>query len=71
MKLFKSNYTNWIPFGVYDYGSQHYMVFIRKNKKTGMLHFRTKKVQRSFWVGNFLPTDLINVKEQWDLINNM
>jgi hypothetical protein len=36
MVLFKSNYTKWIPFGINTHVDTHYMVFVRKNKKTGM-----------------------------------
>lgn len=64
--MFKSKYTQWIPFGNHTHGYQHYITFVRKNLKSGMLEFKTKKVQTSFYYGTFLPQNLIDVKKQWD-----
>ena len=66
--MFKSNYTKWIPFGVNTHACQHYMVFVRKNKKNGILQFKSKKIQTSFYNGSFVTHDLINVKDSWDKI---
>lgn len=65
MALFKSNYTKWIPFGVNTHAYTHYMVFVRKNKKTGMLQFKSKKIQTSLFYGSFVPNSLINVEDAW------
>jgi CRISPR/Cas system-associated endoribonuclease Cas2 len=68
MKLFKTNYTKWIPFGINSHAHQHYIVFVRKNKKTGMLQFKSKRIQTSFYYGYFVPNDLIDVRDSWNKI---
>lgn len=36
--MFKRNYTKWIPLAFYDWaGDTDYIVFARKNLKTGMI----------------------------------
>lgn len=62
--------TKWIPFGSYSFADNDYIVFARKNLKSGMLYFKVKKVTRSIYSSNFLPYDLIDVKEQWKIIND-
>ena len=66
--MFKSNYTKWIPFGTYEYSYTNYIVFVRKNTKTGMMYFKTKTVQGSFNHGLIFRNDLIDVKKSWDAI---
>jgi len=62
-------FTKWIPFGNYSYGDADYIVFVRKNKKTGILQFKTKTTYSFFsWKSSYIPNDLINVKEQWQKI---
>lgn len=69
--LFKSKLTPWIPFGVYTYASSHFMVFVRKNKNTQMLYFKTKEVQKGTSYHNiFIPRELIDVCKAWDVITS-
>jgi len=64
--------TKWIPLGNFEFGGRDYIVFVRKNKRTGMLKFRTKRVNFNWWssktVYNILTDDLIDVQKQWDAI---
>lgn len=59
---------------IYHYGQWadevQYIVFVRGNKKTGLLSFKTKRVNPLFlgYVHPVLPTGLINVSEQWNKI---
>jgi hypothetical protein len=68
--MFNKKFTKWIPLGNYSWGGDNdYIVFARKNKKTGMIDFKTKRVQ-GFWSNKnpFIPCDLIDVKAAWDNI---
>ena len=70
--MFKSRFTKWIPLGNYQYGGTDYITFVRKNLKTGMMFFKTKQVNTNWSIdtntNNILPSKLINVEMQWDLI---
>ena len=62
--------TEWIPFGTYRYAYTDYIVFARKNLKTGMIYFKTKIATGAFTVyrDHYIPTDLIDTKAAWDKI---
>lgn len=66
----KRNRTKWIPLGMFSFSGYDYVTFIRKNLKTGMLYFKTKRVNRHFLavncVNNVLPHNLINTQKVWD-----
>ena len=67
--MFKKNLTKWIPLGNYTYAETDYVVFVRGNLKTGMMHFKVKTVHA--WVSfthTILPHDLIDPKLAWDKI---
>ncbi len=66
--FFKNNKTRWIPLGNYSHGSDDYVVFVRGNKKTGMMYFKVKKVHCFSFSTRLLPSNLIDVKTQWDEI---
>ena len=69
--MFKNRFTKWIPFGNYTWaGSNCYIVFARKNVKTGMMQFKTKLIH-SWWRNKspFVP-NLIDVKKSWDELIN-
>lgn len=72
MKIFKRRYTNWIPFGNYRWaGDVDFIVFVRKNKRNGMLQFKTRRfISWHKLKSPFVPTNLIDVKEQFDKIIN-
>ncbi|KKN74636.1 hypothetical protein LCGC14_0388380 [marine sediment metagenome] len=70
--MFNRHKTKWIQLGNYSYAGCDYVVFVRGDKKTGLLDFKTKKIQN--WVyGSYsiLSTDLIDVKKQWEEITNL
>lgn len=69
--MFKKRWTKWMPFGNYTWaGNTCYMVFVRKNLKTGMMQWKTKMIH-SWWRSKepFVP-NLIDVKEAWEEISN-
>ena len=71
MKLFKNKYTKWIAFGNYTWaGDTCYMVFARKNLRTGMLSFKTKMIH-TWWRSKspFVPKLIDTEKAFNDLIN--
>lgn len=70
--MFKKKYTKWIPFGNYSYGTEHdYIVFVRKNLKTGIMQFKTVRVHSRFhWKKIFVPLNLIDTEKAWNAIIN-
>lgn len=65
-------YTKWIPLGEFTFSNKQYVVMVRGNKKTGMLYFKSCRVNKSFYdlcypVGK-LPVD---VSAQWDKMQQM
>lgn len=70
--LLKSNWTKWMPLGNYQFGDNDYIVFAKKNTKTGMMRFKTKTVTTHFMcANNILPKGIINVGDQWIKINQL
>lgn len=70
---FRRRYTKWIPLGNHKFHSYDYVTFVRKNLNTGMLQFKTKRVNGYFaalgCLHTFLPSDLIDTQKAWDEIN--
>lgn len=64
----KKKHTKWIPLGINTHGYQHYLVMVRKNINTGELFFKSKKIQRQYYYGAFMPHDLVDVKKQWETV---
>lgn len=66
---FKSKKTKWLPLGRYVHAGADYITFFRKNLKTGMMEFKTKRVNinNRFDTSCYpiLPVDLIDTKEAW------
>lgn len=65
-------YSNWIPLGSFSHGETDYIVFVRKNLNNGLMKFKTIRVNGKFTyssVSSVLPADLIDVKKQWEIIN--
>lgn len=74
MKIFKSNWTKWIPLGTFVWDNPQYLVFVRGNKKTGILQFKTKRVNKlglSDCVRPVLPPSLIDPTTQWNEIQRL
>lgn len=70
--MFKKRFTQWIPLGNFTHGSYGYVTFVRKNIKTGMLYFKTKRTNGWYGVmrctNPFMPHNLIDVKSAWEKI---
>jgi hypothetical protein len=59
-----SRYTKWMPLANYESLSYDtYIVFMRGNKKTGMIYFKTRKIAN---YDKILPRNLILISEAWD-----
>jgi hypothetical protein len=74
--MFNRNKTKWIPLGNFNWNRVDYVVFVRGDKKTGMLDFKTKSVNaRSLFsfdlVNPIIKTEVIDVNAQWSLILQM
>lgn len=41
--MFKNNLTKWHVLATYNQSGTDYVVFFRKNKKNGMIYFKTKR----------------------------
>lgn len=63
----KNRYTKWMPLGNYSFDDVDRIVFVKKNLKTGIMKFKTLRVNGLFGscVNRILPNDLIDTKESW------
>jgi hypothetical protein len=71
--LFSNNtddYTKWLPLGNYNHGSSDYIVFVRKDRKTNLLEFKTTEVTTERYSNNILPHNLIDTEKAWNEIIN-
>jgi len=70
---FKNYYTKWIPLGNFNFARTDFIVFVRGNKKTGLMQFKVKSVNRRSGHCNnpILPPTLIDTSTQWNLIIEM
>jgi hypothetical protein len=62
-------YTQWTALGCFSHGGVDFIVLIRKNNRTGMLFFKTKRVNKTFFSMSsecVLPAGMINTQEVWD-----
>lgn len=73
MKLFAKK-TKWIPLAQFNFASNDFIVIARQNTKTGMLYFKTVRVNKNGLTGDLvnscLPHNLIDVKEQWGILTS-
>ena len=63
-------YTKWIPLGNFNWDGTDYIVFVRGNKKNGLLSFRNRPVNHRMGgcTNSIIPNTLLDVKLQWDKI---
>lgn len=68
--IFKSKYTEWIPFGFYVHDYNDYLVMARRNKKNGMLQFKSIRVSGKMFqvVTSFITTPIVSIEQQWELL---
>ena len=73
-KLLKKRWTKWLPLGNFNYAGVDFIVFVKANRKTGMMRFKTVRVNSrnrfSNNVHQILPADLISVRKQWEAIKD-
>lgn len=69
--MFKSKkYTKWIPLGCYHY-CHDYIVMMRKNKNSGMVSFKMKKITNHNTHGNIINKISLDISKQfWSVIND-
>ena len=67
----KKKYTNWIPLGSFSHIAD-YVVMVKRNKKTGMLRFKTVRMHGMLHFGNCerFFTVKIDTQAAWDEITN-
>lgn len=65
INIFKNNYSKWIPLSSYESSGNLYVIFVRKNFRTGMMSFRTKILNRPFTSVTNLLHGQIDIGEQW------
>jgi len=58
--------TKWIPLLSYEYNGSIYITLCRRNYRTGMLHFETRKVNRNST--HCYQKPLLNIDDQFKLI---
>ena len=68
--MFKKRYTEWVPLGSFSLGRVDYIALVKKNKKTSMLKFKTKRTHgnRMFSGCNPYFNVPIDIQAQWDEI---
>ena len=66
--MFNKKVTKWIPLGKWAWDGNEYVVMARRNLKTGMLRFKSKRVNKHLLGYNHpvLPTDIIDVRKAWE-----
>ena len=69
--MFKRKLTNWIVLGNYIFADVDYIVFVRRNRKNGMLYFKTKKVQGNHSSHPILGHKFIDVQIQWEILQKL
>ena len=65
----ETKYTKWIPLGHFTHIAD-YAVMVRRNKKTGMLKFKTVRMHGRLMFGNCEPFFRAKIDTQvaWDKI---
>lgn len=71
--MFNKNKTKWIPLGYFNWDGTDYIVFVRGNKKTGMMYFKVKNVNgRIFSLNHSISNfNFIKVEKQWEELLKM
>lgn len=65
--MFRKNLTKWSVLVTYNQSGSDYIVFFCKNKKTGMMYFKTKKVGFPFVCSySFARNSLVDIQKQFD-----
>lgn len=64
--MFKNHLTKWEVLATYNQSGTDYIVFFRKNKKTGMMYFKTKKVGYPFVCSYSFTKNLVDIQTQFD-----
>lgn len=66
--MFGKRSTKWIVLATYNESGNDYAVLCRKNKKTGMLYFRTKMVGKYFGCSYLFSGNIVDINTQFNKI---
>ena len=66
--MFRKNSTKWLVLATYNQSGHDYIVFVRKNKETGMMYFKTKKVGYFIECSYVFSGSLVNIQKQFDIM---
>ncbi len=67
-----AKYTKWKALGSWGFGGVQYLAFVRKNKKNGLMQFKTKRMHGKRFSGvcdNYFRAS-IDTQKVWDDISN-
>jgi hypothetical protein len=67
MSLFRKT-TCWVPLATYNTGGSDYIVFARRNLKTGMIYFKTKNISPRMITSYLFAAPLVDIKQQFTLV---
>lgn len=68
---FVFNKTAWVPLTTYRFGDATRIVLFRKNFRTGMLYFKTKKINGTNCTKHLLPISDKYVERVWEEVIKM
>jgi hypothetical protein len=64
--MFRKNLTKWSVLITYNQSGSDYIVFFRKNKKTGMMYFKVKRVGYPFVCSYHFTKSMVDIQKQFD-----
>ncbi len=64
--MFRKNLTKWSVLTTYNQSGSDYIVFFRKNKKTGMMYFKVKRVGYPFICSYHFTKSMVDIQKQFD-----
>lgn len=68
--LFTRKLTKWIPIIIYDFSGNKFLLLGRRNLKTGMLDFTSKRLHTRMTLNHNIPTNIFDAKTQFaELLN--
>lgn len=64
--MIKRKLTKWKVMATYNQSGSDYIVFVRKNIKTGMMYFKTKRVGSPFVCSYHFIVNLVDIQKTFD-----
>lgn len=67
--MFRKNLTKWHVLATYNQSGNDYVVFFRKNLKTGMMYFKTKSASnRLHCAYNMAGKSFVSIEETFKMV---